>query len=143
MALVIAMAVTTGFRNQLQRSLLGAMAHINVVPKVPGEGIEDWRSLMARLRAAPHVTAAAPALYSPVLMVGAVNSKAGILKGIDVDSELAISDDVAPFEGRLARPAARSRRQSSRHRPRQAPGGGYRHPRPTTASRCCLPKAAR
>ena len=91
MALVIAMAVTTGFRNQLQRSLLGAMAHINVVPKVPGEGIEDWRSLMAHLRAAPHVTAAAPALYSPVLMVGAVNSKAGILKGIDVDSELAIS----------------------------------------------------
>ena len=65
MALVIAMAVTTGFRNSLQRSLLGAMAHINVVPKVPGEGIEDWRSLMARLRAAPHVTAAAPALYSP------------------------------------------------------------------------------
>ena len=92
MALVIAMAVTTGFRNQLQRSLLGAMAHINVVPKVPGEGIEDWRSLMARLRAEPHVTAAAPALYSPVLIVGAVNSKAGVLKGIDVDSELAISD---------------------------------------------------
>jgi len=92
MALVIAMAVTTGFRNQLQRSLLGAMAHINVMPKVPGEGIEDWRSLMARLRAAPHVTAAAPELYSPVLIVGAVNSKPGVLKGIDVDSELAISE---------------------------------------------------
>jgi lipoprotein-releasing system permease protein len=92
MALVIAMAVTTGFRNSLQRSLLGAMAHINVVPKVPGEGIEDWRTLMARLRQAPHVTAAAPALYTPVLMAGLVNSKGGILKGIDVDSELAISD---------------------------------------------------
>jgi lipoprotein-releasing system permease protein len=91
MALVIAVAVTTGFRNSLQRSLLGAMAHINVVPKVPGEGIQDWRSLMLRLRHAPHVTAAAPALYSPVLMVGAVNSKAGELKGIDVDSELEIS----------------------------------------------------
>jgi lipoprotein-releasing system permease protein len=91
MALVIAMAVTTGFRNQLQRSLLGAMAHINVLPKVPGEGIEDWRSLMARLRASPHVTAAAPALYSPALIAGAVNSKAGELKGIDVDAELAIS----------------------------------------------------
>jgi lipoprotein-releasing system permease protein len=91
MALVIAMAVTTGFRNQLQRSLLGATAHINVVPKVPGEGIEDWRSLMAHLRKYPHVTAAAPALYSPVLIAGAVNSKAGELKGIDVDAELAIS----------------------------------------------------
>ena len=91
LALVIAMAVTTGFRNSLQRSLLGAMAHINVVPKVPGEGIEDWRSLMARLNHGPHVTAAAPALYSPVLMAGAVNSKAGVLKGIDVEAELAIS----------------------------------------------------
>jgi lipoprotein-releasing system permease protein len=92
MALVIALAVTTGFRNQLQRSLLGAMAHINVLPKVPGEGIDSWRSLMARLRAAPHVTAAAPALYSPVLIVGAVNSKPGVLKGIDADAEVAISD---------------------------------------------------
>ena len=36
MALVIALAVTNGFRNTLQRNLLGAMAHINVVPKVPG-----------------------------------------------------------------------------------------------------------
>jgi lipoprotein-releasing system permease protein len=104
MALVIAMAVTTGFRNQLQRSLLGAMAHINVVPKVPGEGIEDWRSLIARLRTAPHVTAAAPALYSPVLIVGAVNSKAGILKGIDVDAELAISETLRRLkEGSLDR----------------------------------------
>jgi ABC-type lipoprotein release transport system permease subunit len=80
------------------------MAHINVMPKTPGEGIEDWRSLMARLRAAPHVIAAAPALYSPVLIAGAVNSKAGILKGIDVDSELAISDTLRHLkEGSLDR----------------------------------------
>jgi lipoprotein-releasing system permease protein len=104
MALVIAMAVTTGFSNQLQRSLLGAMAHINVVPKTPGEGIEDWRSLMARLRSAPHVIAAAPALYSPVLMAGAINSKAGEIKGIDVDAELAIGDTLRKLkEGSLDR----------------------------------------
>lgn len=92
MALVIATAVTTGFNNQLQRSLLGAMAHINVMSKVPGEGIEDWRSLLARLREAPHVTAAAPTVFSPVLVAGPMNSKAGFLKGIDVDAELAISE---------------------------------------------------
>ena len=33
MALVVALAVTNGFRNTLQRNLLGAMAHINVVPQ--------------------------------------------------------------------------------------------------------------
>ena len=43
MALVIALAVNNGFRNTLQRNLLGAMAHINVVPKEPGDGIENWR----------------------------------------------------------------------------------------------------
>ena len=104
MALVIAMAVTTGLHNSVQRSLLGAMAHINVVPRIPGGGIQDWRSLMARLRRAPHVTAAAPALYSPALISGAVNSKAGILKGIDVDAELAISDTLRRLkEGSLDR----------------------------------------
>jgi len=56
MALVIAMAVTTAFHNQLQRTLLGATPHINVVSKWPGEGIDDWRPLLARLREAPHVT---------------------------------------------------------------------------------------
>jgi len=105
MALVIAMAVTTGFRNSLQRSLLGAMAHINVVPKIPGEGIEDWRLLMARLQKAPHVTAASPALYTPVMMAGpGAQSKAGVLKGIDVGSELAISDTLRHLkEGSLDR----------------------------------------
>jgi lipoprotein-releasing system permease protein len=34
-ALVVALAVTNGFRNTLQRNLLGAMAHINVVPRRP------------------------------------------------------------------------------------------------------------
>ncbi len=86
------------------------MAHINVVPKVPGEGIEDWRALMARLRAAPHVTAAAPALYSPVLIAGMVNSKAGWLKGVDVQAELEISETLRHLkEGsleRLRNPAA-------------------------------------
>ena len=91
MALVIAMAVTTGMRNSLQRSLLGAMAHINVIPKVPGEGIDDWRNLMARLRHAPHVTAAAPELYSPFMVTG-VQSGLGVVKGIDVGAELAVSE---------------------------------------------------
>ena len=43
MALVIALAVNNGFRNTLQRNLLGAMAHINVLERTPGDGIENWR----------------------------------------------------------------------------------------------------
>ena len=91
MALVIAIAVTTGFRNTLERNLLGAMAHISVAEKL-NNGIDNWRDLSARLRAVPHVTAVSPALYTPVFLAGAIQSHGAVLKGVEVDSELKISD---------------------------------------------------
>ncbi|MBZ5581117.1 MAG: ABC transporter permease [Acidobacteriia bacterium] len=94
MALVIALAVNNGFKNTLQRNLLGAMAHINVMEKTPGNGIADWREMAARLRKVPHVTAVSPAIYTPVFLAGPVQSKGAILKGIDVDSELKITESL-------------------------------------------------
>ena len=91
MALVIALAVTNGFRNTLQRNMLGAMAHIDVMNRRQLDGIENWRDLQARIRKLPHVTAVAPALYMPVFLSGPVNSKGVQMKGIDVDAELAIT----------------------------------------------------
>jgi len=92
MALVVALAVNNGFRSTLQRNLLGAMAHIGVMPKQPGDGIENWRELTARLGKLPHITAAAPTLYDEVYLSGPLQSGGALLKGIDVDSELKISD---------------------------------------------------
>ena len=92
MALVIALGVNNGFRDTLQRNLLGAMAHIDVEPREPGPGIEDWHEQVDRIRKLPHVTAVSPALYSPVFLTGPLQSTGALLKGIDVDSELAISE---------------------------------------------------
>jgi lipoprotein-releasing system permease protein len=92
MALVIAIAVTNGMRSTLERNLLGAMAHINVMEKEPLYGIENWRDLVARIRHTPHVTAAAPALYNDVFVRGALRSSYAALKGVDIGSELAVSD---------------------------------------------------
>ena len=54
MALVIALAVNNGFRNTLQRNLLGAMAHINVMEKEPRrrhrELARAWRRACASCR---------------------------------------------------------------------------------------------
>ena len=91
MALVVALAVTNGFRNTLERNLLGAMAHINVIPRTPGDGIENWQDLSAQLRRVPHVTTVSPVLYSPTYFTGPLQSKGGIIKGVDVDKELALS----------------------------------------------------
>src|ERR1700722_18284157 len=54
MALVVALAVTNGFHNTLQRNLLGAMAHINVEEREPLYGMENWGDLAASLQKRPH-----------------------------------------------------------------------------------------
>ena len=84
MALVIALAINNGFRGTLQRNLLGATAHVSILEKEPGYGIENWRDLAAQVCAKlPHVTAAAPSLYGPVMIAGPVQATGAILKGIE------------------------------------------------------------
>ncbi len=92
MALVIALAINNGFRNTLQKSLLGAYAHVNVMEKEPGGGIENWREQIARLRKLPHVTAGSPALYDQVYMYVGSNGDGALLKGIQTDAEVNTSD---------------------------------------------------
>src|SRR5713101_2295015 len=67
MALVIALAINNGFRNTLQRSLLGATAHVQVLEKEPLYGVENWRELTPRLRQISHVVSASPGLYGYVV----------------------------------------------------------------------------
>jgi lipoprotein-releasing system permease protein len=87
MALIIALAVTNGFRNTLQRSLLGATAHVSVVEKQPGPGIANWRELLGKVRALPHVTSTSPTLYGYVYFSGPLQGQGGVIKGLDKGSE--------------------------------------------------------
>jgi len=86
MALVIALAINNGFRNTLQRSLLGATAHVMILEKSPGPGIANWRELDPRLRHIPHVMNASPSLYGIVLASGPMQSAQAVLKGIPLDA---------------------------------------------------------
>src|SRR2546426_10980071 len=91
MALVIALAITTGFRNTLQKNLLGIYAHVNVLEK-NGNGVEDWRELREKLLQIPHVAGAAPVLFGGMYAKGPKQSKGISMQGIDVSSELTVSD---------------------------------------------------
>jgi lipoprotein-releasing system permease protein len=86
MALVIALAINNGFRNTLQRSLLGATAHVMILEKKPQYGIGNWRELDPQLRRIPHVIGASPSLYGMVLASGPIQSSQAYLKGIPLDS---------------------------------------------------------
>ncbi|MGI8989630.1 MAG: FtsX-like permease family protein [Bryobacteraceae bacterium] len=98
MALVISLAINNGFRNTLQRNLLGATAHVNILEKEPGAGISNWRELIAKFQKIPHVLAAAPVLYGQVFLSGPQSGKGAILKGILPDSELRVSDTLRHLE---------------------------------------------
>jgi len=82
MALIIALAITNGFRTTLQNSLLGATAHVNVVEKEIGIGFEEWMPIAKKLSELPHVTSATGVLYTQVLFSGPQTSQGGFLKGI-------------------------------------------------------------
>ncbi len=109
MALIIALAVNNGFRNELQKSLLGATAHVDIIPRQSGDGIQNWPELVGKLRKLPHVVGVAPALYSPIFVLGPLLSKGGMLKGIDVDLEPQVTDMLKRLKaGSLERLKARS-----------------------------------
>jgi lipoprotein-releasing system permease protein len=86
MALVIAIAINNGFRNTLQRSLLGATAHVTLLEKAPGDGIANWAELDPQLRKLPHVESVSPVLYGPVFLSGPLQSLGAELKGIPPDN---------------------------------------------------------
>src|SRR5271157_4527625 len=66
-ALIIALAITTGMRRDLQDKLLGATSHVDLM-RIESDGIRDWRPLLERLRKVPHVKAVAPGIYGQVLV---------------------------------------------------------------------------
>jgi lipoprotein-releasing system permease protein len=86
MAMVIALAINTGFSSTLQKNLLGATAHVMIQEKEPGEGILGWEQIAVRLRKLPHVVSSAPGLYEPSYIRGPVRSTGAIVKGVSVDS---------------------------------------------------------
>src|SRR5208337_2574955 len=66
-SLVVALAINNGFRQDLQQRLLGSTSNVSL-ERIADDGIRDWPALLDRLSKAPHVTAAAPAIFEQVLI---------------------------------------------------------------------------
>src|SRR5438270_8795780 len=96
-SLIVALAITNGFRKDLQDRLLGATSHINLM-WVANEGIRDWPALMEKLSKQPHVVAAAPAIYEQVLVSRGARAQGALLKGIVPADERKVSDLLSNFK---------------------------------------------
>jgi lipoprotein-releasing system permease protein len=94
MAMVIALAITNGFRDTLQKNLLGATAHVSILEKEPSTGIENWEQLVPKLAKLPHVKSAAPALYEEGYLNGPVQGAGIVVKGIDIGPKAPVPDSL-------------------------------------------------
>jgi lipoprotein-releasing system permease protein len=90
-SLIIALAITNGMRRDLQGRLVGAGSQVQLM-RIAGDGIRDWRPLLARLSTQPHVAAAAPGLYGQVLVSRGPRSGGAVIKGILPSDELRVGN---------------------------------------------------
>ena len=89
-ALIISLAITAGFAEDLQKKLLGAQPHISLLPK-GREGIADYMRITKEVEQVPGVVFAAPAVFQTVLISTEVQNKGVVLKGILPEMETRMS----------------------------------------------------
>ncbi|WP_333653927.1 lipoprotein-releasing ABC transporter permease subunit [Dissulfurispira sp.] len=90
MALLVVLSVMSGFHEDLQKKILGANAHA-VVLSYKG-GIEDYSSVMEKLKNEPHVVSMSPFVLGQVMVSSGRRAHGVFLRGIEPSSELKTTD---------------------------------------------------
>jgi len=85
-ALVIAIALITGFQGDVQAKILGATSHV-MVSDLSGRGLENYEEMARKIRALPGVESASAVVYNTVLITGRGESSGALVKGIDFERE--------------------------------------------------------
>lgn len=91
MALVIALSLSTGFKEDIQNKILGSTSAVNLL-RIDSTPILDYRELLNKLGMVPGVTACAPAIFNPVYISSSVRGQGAVLKGVDPKREGQVSD---------------------------------------------------
>ena len=91
MALNIALALSTGFKEDIQAKILGTTSAINLL-RMDGTYIPEYEEVMKRVGDVPHVTGSAPAIFNPVFISSSGRNQGAALKGVNPEWESTISD---------------------------------------------------
>jgi lipoprotein-releasing system permease protein len=91
MALVIALALSTGFKEDIQTKIVGATSHINLL-HLDNSLLLDYEALLQKTQHLPHITGSSPAIFNQVFMISPTRNQGAVLKGIDPEKERETSD---------------------------------------------------
>ncbi len=124
MALIIVLAVMTGFERDLKEKILGTNAHLVVIRS--GAPMESYRPLMERLKALPGVKAATPFIYNQVMLSTGRNVSGVVLRGIEPVTDRQVTrlaqsfvqggmDQLEPNSGSFPEPGILIGKELARH----------------------------
>ncbi len=85
MALIVVLAVMTGFERDLKEKILGTNAHLVVIRS--GAPMENYQGITEKLSLLPGVKAATPFIYNQVMLSTGRNVSGVVLRGIDPVSD--------------------------------------------------------
>lgn len=91
MALIIALALMTGFQEDIQSKILGASAHVILYP-TGARGIRDYHNTIDIVRKNPEVVSVSGVIYGKVMIYTAGGAEGIVLKGIDPTREKTVTD---------------------------------------------------
>ncbi|HLL22653.1 MAG TPA: ABC transporter permease [Kofleriaceae bacterium] len=95
-ALVVVLAVMSGFETDLREKILGSNAHIQI-SREDGDFV-NWREAKARIDKIPGVVASTPFAVSEVVIAANNNGMNVIIKGIDMATVGKVTDLIADLE---------------------------------------------
>jgi len=82
MALIVVLAVMSGFEKTLKEKILGTHAHL-VLLKVGQEGMDHYEEVAKKVEGVKGVVSAAPFIFNQVMLSSESNVSGVVLKGID------------------------------------------------------------
>jgi lipoprotein-releasing system permease protein len=84
MALIVVLAVMSGFEKTLKEKILGTQAHL-VLLKASQEGMDHYEEVAMRVQEVKGVVSAAPFIFNQVMLSSESNVSGVVIKGIDPD----------------------------------------------------------
>ena len=91
MALIVVLAVMSGFEDHLKQKIIGTNAHV-VVLQLVSHRLEQYEQVLDRVRQALHVVAVAPFVYSQAMLSSRAGVTGVVVRGIDPAREQLVTD---------------------------------------------------
>lgn len=91
MALIIVLAVMSGFEKDLKEKILGTNSHI-IVLNYSGKGIDKYNEVVGKLKDIDGVIAATPFIYNQVMLSSDFNVTGAVIRGIEPLTESYVTE---------------------------------------------------